>query len=161
MVEDFFNEQIKQNRIDAVLNYWHYAARLEAQGYRQIIDGRGILKGLGIAENVPSIGYVFKQSWAESHNQAIDNFFKASKQAKNRLCTSDADWQKIIPLTQTEDVAIQTKLRQGYCEGGIEQWSEKEQQAAGQIYTMLRRLSNNQLTGKSENLQPGTFWSIQ
>ena len=92
------NEQIKQNRVDAVLTYWHYAVRLEGQGYRQIIDGRGILKGLGITENVPGIGYVFKQSWAEKHKQAIDNFFKASKQAKTRLCTSDATWQKIIPL---------------------------------------------------------------
>ena len=42
------NEQIKQNRVDAVLNYWHFAARLEAQGYRQIIDGRGILKGFRV-----------------------------------------------------------------------------------------------------------------
>lgn len=155
------NEQIKQNRVDAVLNYWHFAARLEAQGYRQIIDGKGILKGLGIAENVPNIGYVFKQSWAESHKQAINSFFKASKQAKNRLCTSDAAWQKVIPLTQTDDASIQAKLRQGYCEGGIEQWGEKEQQAAARIYTMLRTLSNNQLTGKSAYLQPGTFWSIQ
>jgi NitT/TauT family transport system substrate-binding protein len=155
------NEQIKQNRVDAVLNYWHFAARLEAQGYRQIIDGRGILKGLGIAENVPSIGYVFKQSWAADHKQAINSFFKAGKQARNQLCTSDAAWQKIIPLTQTDDVAIQTKLRQGYCKGGVEQWGEKEQQAAARIYTMLRTLSNNQLTGKSESLQPGTFWSIQ
>ena len=155
------NEQIKQNRVDAVLNYWHFAARLEAQGYRQIVDGRGILKGLGIAENVPSIGYVFKQSWAESHKQAINSFFKASKQAKNRLCTSDAAWQKVIPLTQTNDLTTQTKLRQVYCEGGIEQWGEKEQQAAARIYTMLRTLSNNQLTGHSENLQPGTFWSYK
>ena len=153
------NEQIKQNRVDAVLNYWHFAARLEAQGYRQVIDGRGILKGLGIAENVPSIGYVFKQSWAESHKQAIDNFFKASKKAKNQLCSSDAVWQKVIPLTQTNDLATQTKLRQGYCEGSVEQWGEKEQQAAARIYTLLRTLSNNQLTGQSESLQPGTFWS--
>ncbi len=155
------NEQIKQNRVDAVLNYWHFAARLEAQGYRQIIDGKGILKGLGIAENVPSIGYVFKQSWAESQKQAITSFFKASKQARNLLCTSDAAWQKVIPLTQTQDLATQTKLRQGYCEGGIDQWGEKEQQAAARIYAMLRTLSNSQLTGKSESLQPGTFWAIQ
>jgi NitT/TauT family transport system substrate-binding protein len=155
------NEQIKQNRVDAVLTYWNFAARLEAQGYRLVIDGKGILKGLGITENVPSIGYVFKQSWAANHEQAINSFFKASKQAKNRLCTSDAAWQKILPLTQTDDKAIRTKLRQGYCEGGVEQWGEKEQQAAARIYTMLRTLSSNQLTGKSENLQPGTFWSIK
>jgi NitT/TauT family transport system substrate-binding protein len=153
------NEQIKQNRVDAVLNYWHFAARLEAQGYRQIIDGRGILKALGFTENVPSIGFVFKQSWAENHKQAIDSFFKAGKQARNRLCTSDAAWKKVIPLTQTDDLAIQTKLRQGYCNGGVEPWGEKGQQAAVRIYAMLRTLSNNQLTGKSESLQPGTFWS--
>ena len=154
------NEQIKQNRVDAVLTYWHFAARLEAQGYRQIIDGRGILKGLGITENVPSIGYVFKQSWAESHKQAINNFFKAGKQAKNQLCTSDTVWKKNIPLLHTEDVPTQTLMRQRYCEGGIEQWGEKEQQAAGRIYTMLRTLSNNRLTGQSEKLQPGTFWTV-
>jgi NitT/TauT family transport system substrate-binding protein len=154
------NEQIKQNRVDAVLTYWHFAARLEAQGYRQIIGGKGILKGLGIVENVPSIGYVFKQSWAESHKQAIDNFFKAGKQAKNRLCTSDDAWKKVIPLTHADDLPSQTKLRQGYCEGSVEQWGEKEQLAAARIYTMLRALSDNRLTGQSESLQPGTFWSL-
>ena len=153
------NEQIKQNRVDAILTYWHFAARLEAHGYRQIIDGRGILKGLAIDENVPSIGYVFKQSWAESHKQAINSFLKASKQTKNQLCTSDAAWQKIIPLTQTDDSPTLTKLRQRYCEGGVEQWGEKEQQAAARIYGMLRTLSNNRLTGQSAYLQPGTFWS--
>ncbi|TAN71109.1 MAG: ABC transporter substrate-binding protein [Methylobacter sp.] len=155
------NEQIKQNRVDAALTYWHFAARLEAQDYRQIIDGKGILKGLGIQEDVPSLGYVFKQSWANYHKQAVSSFFNAGKQAKNRLCTSDAAWQKIIPLTQADDAATLAKLRQRYCEGGIEHWGEPEQLAAGRIYTMLRKLSNNQLTGQSENLQPGTFWSIE
>ena len=89
------------------------------------------------------------------------SFFKASQQAKNRLCTSDSAWQKIIPLTKADDLSTQTKLRQRYCEGSIEQWGEKEQQAAGRIYTLLRTLSNNQLTGPSETLQPGTFWSIE
>lgn len=155
------NEQIKQNRVDAVLNYWHFAARLEAQGYRQIIDGRGILKGLGIQENVPSLGYVFRESWANSHKQGLNNFFNASKQAKHQLCTSDAAWQKIVPLTRTDDLSTQNKLRQGYCEGGIEHWGEQEQQAATRIYSILRSLSDNQLTGQSENLQAGTFWSAE
>ncbi|MGZ4968350.1 MAG: ABC transporter substrate-binding protein [Methylobacter sp.] len=155
------NEQIKQNRIDAALTYWHFAAKLEAQGYRQIIDGRGILKGLGIQENVPSIGYVFKESWANSHKQALNNFFKASKQAKNQLCTSDAAWQKIIPLTKVDDLPTQAKLRQRYCEGGIEHWGKQEQQAAERIYTILRTLSNKQLTGNSDSLQAGTFWTAE
>lgn len=154
------NEQIKQNRIDAVLNYWHFAARLEAQGYRQIIDGKGIVKALSINEDVPTLGYVFKQSWAVSHKNAVNAFLKASQRAKDQICTSDAVWQKIIPLTQAEDAPTQNKMRQRYCEGQIKQWGEQEQQAAGRIYSMLRTLSNKQLTGDSESLQPGTFWSI-
>ncbi|MDP3588979.1 MAG: ABC transporter substrate-binding protein, partial [Methylobacter sp.] len=75
-------EQLKQNRVDAALTYWHFAARLEAEGYRQIINGKGILKGLGIQQDVPSLGYVFKQSWANAHKQAVNSFFNASKQAK-------------------------------------------------------------------------------
>jgi len=155
------NEQLKQNRVDAALNYWHFAARLEAEGYRQIIDGKAILKGLGIEETVPNLGYVFKQSWANEHKQALKGFFSAGKQAKNQLCTDDAAWKKIIPLTKVDDAATQAKLRQRYCEGGIEHWGEAQQQAAGRIYMLLRKLSNNQLTGQAENLQSGTFWTVE
>jgi NitT/TauT family transport system substrate-binding protein len=153
------NEQLKQGRVDVALNYWHFGAKLEAQGYRQLIDGKGILKGFGIQENVPALGFVFKQSWAEGHKIALDQFFQASKKAKQSLCTSASDWKKVIPLTQAVDGATQAKLRQRYCDGTVVQWGVPERQAAERIYTMLRTLSNNQLTGKSEHLQPGTFWS--
>ena len=153
------NEQIQQNRIDAALTYWHFAARLEALGFRQIINGKGVLTALGIQENVPSLGYVFKQSWADHHQQALNNFFTAAKQSKEKLCSSDDAWQKIIPLTRANDLASQTKLRQRYCEGIVEHWGEQEQQAAEKIYKLLSRLSSRQLTGQSETLQPGTFWT--
>lgn len=152
------NEQLKQKRVDAVLNYWHFAARLEAEGYRQIINGKGILKALDITENAPGIGYVFKQSWAMSHKNAVNHFLEASQQAKIRLCSDDAAWKEIIPLTRAEDPATQAKLRQGYCDGRIEHWGEAEQQAAGRLYPLLRKYSKQQLTGAAENLQAGTFW---
>lgn len=155
------SEQLKQNRIDAALNYWHFAAKLEAQGYRQVIDGQGILKGLGINNTVPVLGYVFKQSWADSHKQALLDFFKASQQAKQRLCKDDKAWQQILPLTKVEDVPTQTKLRQRYCEGSFEPWGKAQQEAAEKIYALLHKVSNKQLTGDSATLQPGTIWSAQ
>jgi len=155
------NEQLKQDRIDAALNYWHFAARLETLGYRQMIDGKGLLKALGIEEEVPNLGYVFNRKWALQHKKAVNDFLKASREAKNRLCGNDDAWRKIIPMTQVNDSATQARLRQRYCEGQIAQWSEQEQQAAERIYTLLRTLSDNKLTGQSEHLQPGTFWSIE
>ena len=154
------NQQILNNRIDAVMNYWHFAARLEAKGYRQLIDGQGIIKALGINESLPSLGYVFRQSWGTSHKQAVNSFFRSTQRARQTLCNSDAAWQKILPLTQTDDPTIQNKLRRRYCEGNIVHWGDQEQLAAGRIYQLLKTLSHNRLTGSDADLQPGTFWSI-
>jgi NitT/TauT family transport system substrate-binding protein len=104
---------------------------------------------------------VFNRKWALQHKKAVNDFLKASREAKNRLCGNDDAWRKIIPMTQVNDSATQARLRQRYCEGRIAQWSEQEQQAAERIYTLLRTLSGNKLTGQSEHLQPGTFWSIE
>lgn len=155
------NQQLGQGRVDAVLNYWHFAARLEAQGYKQVLDGKAILTGLGIKEEVPSLGYVFKQSWAAAHKTALEHFLTAGEQAKNKLCTSNEAWAKILPLTKADDAATQTKLRDRYCAGRVTQWGAAEQQAAGKIYTLLRKLSNNKLTGTAETIQAGTFWTLK
>lgn len=152
------NEQLKLGRIDAALNYWHFGAKLEAQGYSQLIDGNEILKGLGVQENVPMLGYVFKQGWADHRKAALINFFEAGKNAKHLLCLSESEWKKIIPLTQAEDTRTQTKLRQRYCEGEAHRLSDLEKQAAMRIFDLLKKVSNSQLTGKSDHLQPGTFW---
>lgn len=154
-------EQLKQNRVDAALTYWHFAARLEAEGYRQVLSERDILKGLGFAENVPSLGYVFKESWGKSHKQALNRFFKASNEAKQSICSDDKVWQKVIPLSKADNVATQNKLRQRFCEGTVAQWGSPEQQAAGRIYSLLYTLSNGQLTGDAKTLPAGTFWSIE
>ncbi len=154
------DEQIKQGRVDAVLNYWHFGAKLEAQGYRQVVNGQEIIEKLGIKESVPTLGYVFKLGWATQHKAALTAFLNAAKTAKKLLCTSDKDWQKIIPLLQTDDLKTQAKLRQRYCEGEIKQWGDAEKKALERLYVIFRKVSQNQLTGKAEHLQPGIFWQV-
>jgi NitT/TauT family transport system substrate-binding protein len=155
------NEQLKQNRLDALLTYWHFAAPLQAQGYKQLLDGKAILQGLGITENLPNIGYVFKQSWAQEHKAALNNFFKASATAKQQLCSDDNAWQKLLPLIKSDDAATQKLLRDGYCAGSVSAWNDKDGQAAEQIYKLLDATSNHQLTGSEAGLQAGTFWKAE
>ena len=155
------NEQIKQARIDAALNYWHFAARLEAEGYRTLMDGRSILQGLGIKESVANLGFVFKQSWADQHNEALKQFLEASKQARQVLCDSDAAWQKNLPLTKVDDEPTRKLLRQHYCAGNIEHWGKDEKKAAEKVYSLLHKQSKQALTGQSEQLQQGTFWLVE
>lgn len=154
------NQQIIRGRVDAVINYWHYAAKLEAQDYQQIINGKEILEKLGIKQEVPILGYVFNRRWAQQHKNQLNKFLKATQEAKNQLCQSNAAWSEVIPLTRVNDLATQTKLRQRYCDGRIKHWGAEEQQAAQKIYHLLKKLSQQKLTGNSDKLQPGTFWAI-
>jgi len=151
-------QQLKQQRVDALLTYWHYAARLEAEGYKVLMTGADILQGLGIEQKVPSIGFVFNRTWAEQHRSVIQGFLGQSKQAKNTLCTNNAVWQSIDQLTHTQSKQESQLLRQRYCDGRVNHWGEAEQQAAGLIFKHLKEISQQRLTGKSETIQAGTFW---
>lgn len=154
------NQQLIKNRADAIITYWHFAARLEAKGYKQLISGKEILQQLGIKEQVPTLGYVFNRSWALKNKAVVNEFLQSTQQAKNLLCESDKAWQQIIPLTKAKDLATQNKLRERYCSGRVNQWGNNEQRAAAKIYSLLRQYSNNKLTGNSESIQADTFWNI-
>ena len=155
------NQQLQQGQVDAILNYWHYAAQLESEGYRTVVDGPGILNALGINVAVANLGFVFKQSWGEQHPAAIKQFIAASKQARQNLCKNDAAWQKTLPLTDVDGELAQKHLRQNYCAGAIDQWGEAEQQALDKVYVLLHKQSQQALTGQAEHIQAGTFWQQQ
>lgn len=154
------NQQLTSGGIDALLTYWHFAARLQPQGYQQLFSGEEVMRQLEIQDNVPNMGYVFKTSWAKQHRAALKTFFKLGKDARNRLCESDSAWHKVAALTDTEDTEVRQQLRRSYCQGRVEQWNADKQQAAEAIFQWLRKIGNNKLTGKAEHIANGTFWSI-
>lgn len=152
-------QQLKAGRIDAILTYWQFAARLETEGYRQLLSGEEIIRQLGIQENVASLGYVFRQDWAEQHKAGLQEFLNLATKARNKLCSDGDSWQKIVHLTETNDPATQQKMHDRYCEGRVSNWSAKNQAAANQIYTWLNAISQNKLGGKNTQLEAGSFWS--
>ncbi len=155
------NQQLIKNRVDAIITYWHYAARLEAQGFHQLLDGKKILQELGISVAVPRLGYVFKRNWAKQNQNALTAYFNGAIKAKNSICENDVVWQQIIPLSKTSSRETQNLLRKRYCQGLVKEWGTNQQKAAEQIYLLLKDISNNRLTGTSDKLSPKTFWHIE
>lgn len=153
------NQQLASGNIDALLTYWHFAARLQPQGYQQLLSGEEVMQQLGINEAVPNMGYVFKASWAKQNQATLQKFFELTKTARNRLCESDSAWQKVAALTDSDDTEVRRQLRQSYCQGRVEQWDTTKQDAAEAVFQWLRQVGNNKLTGKAEHIAPGTFWS--
>lgn len=152
------NQQLLQGRLDALLNYWHYAARLEAQGYRRLTDGAELLRELGIIPPIPTLSYVFRDRWANDRNDTVTAFLRAAYGAKDAICSDKRVWKYVAPLTASENPEVRETLRQRYCEGRIRSWGSDEIQAARKLYRLLHQEGGERLTGKSPELPRGTFW---
>lgn len=149
------DQQLRQGKLDAVLSYWNYAAKLEAEGYRKVLDGRAIQRGLGIEAEVPVLGYIFREDWARSNGPALAGFFAAADEAKKKICESDEAWRKVLPLTRESDARVQDALRRQYCAGRVVRFGEAEREAAAEIYRLVRETGE----GKSGPLPAGVFWA--
>ena len=152
------NEFVKRNEVDAVLNYWHYKARLQSTGFRELISVEDILKNLGIETKIPSYGWVFNEKFAEENMLAINNFFNASKEAKKIMMISDTEWERIYPLTRAEDRTTLIYLRDTYRKGIPLKFSLQEIQETKKVFKILSDFGGRDLVGKSNELSPGTFW---
>ncbi len=152
------NQQILAGRLDAVINFWHYVARLEAAGLRRVIGVDEVARGFGIAAPVSLIGYVFDEALGDARPQDVMGFVKASRMAREILGASDAEWDRLRPLMKAPDDATFRALRDGYRRGIPAHWGEREREDARQIFAILAELGGKKLTGKSRRLQDGTFW---
>jgi NitT/TauT family transport system substrate-binding protein len=152
------NQQLQDGKLDALLTYWHFAARQEAQGNLRILDGRDVIRGLGIEVAVPNLGYVFKNGWALKHGKALDSFIAASDEARSLLCNSEPVWNKIAPITQESDANTLKILRRDYCAGIVKQWGTQEKAAIAKIYQLLRETGGEALTGAAQELPTAIFW---
>jgi NitT/TauT family transport system substrate-binding protein len=151
------NEEIEAGRLNAVLTYWPFAAKLEARGMRSVFAIGDALAGLGIPRDLPLTGYVFSANWAADNQVVLDGFFAAGREAKSLLATSDAEWARVAPLTGARDAIELAKLRDAYRQGIPRDWTPVETEAAARLYRLLAEIGGPPLVGDSRELAPGTF----
>lgn len=153
------NRLMLKGDLPAVLNFWHYGARLQAAGMQSLLEVDTLLRSLGIEEPVPMLGWVFSETWAAQNPRAIRGFLAASYDAKRLLGHDDQIWLAIRALTKAEDDATLTLLRDGYRRGIPTQLAGNGAPVAAKVFEILAREGGTPLIGKAEQLLPGTFWS--
>ena len=151
-------EKAKQGEVDAVLNFWPYAARLEAQGFKQLMGVEDVVSELGAKGEVAMVGYVFSENWAKEHAEAVQGFLRAAAKADELLATSNEAWEPLKPLMRAEDEATFEALRRRYREGIPERSVAENEADARVLYQFLRELGGEKLVGPGAELAPGTFW---
>jgi NitT/TauT family transport system substrate-binding protein len=146
-----------QGELDAALNFWHFCARLEADGFRRLIGVGDAQMALGASGPVSALGYVFHGKWANDNPQAARSFLKASAQAKDLLARSDEEWLRLAPIIRADGKEL-AKLRDRYREGIPRRPVAEEAADAGRLYRVLARIGGEKLVGSASEMAPGTFW---
>jgi NitT/TauT family transport system substrate-binding protein len=144
--------------MDASLNFWNFCAQLEAKGFRRLAGIEDILPKLGAKGAVSAVGYVFDESWAASHREAVARFIAMTRKAKQLLVTSDAAWEKIAPLTGTSDAVMLKTYRDRYRDGIPRRSIADEEADARVLYRVLAETGGRDLVGPAAELDPGTFY---
>ncbi|MDQ2103912.1 ABC transporter substrate-binding protein [Azospirillum isscasi] len=152
------NQKAATGELDAVLNFWPYAARLQAAGMRTVIGVDGMMRQLGLSASVPAVGFVFHEGWAKANPAVLDAFVAASLKAKAIMARSDAEWDRLRPLMKAEDEATWAALRDQFRAGIPDRWTEEERAAAARLYGLMAKLGGRDLVGEAMALPDGTFW---
>ncbi|NMG73539.1 ABC transporter substrate-binding protein [Aromatoleum diolicum] len=152
------NALMLKGELPAVLNFWHYAARLRAAGMRELVNLDDILRALGVEGELPMVGWVFREEWAGRNRAAIEGFLRASAKAKQLMLESDAVWEDLRPLTRAEDDATLAALRQGFRAGIPGTDSAQAERTAGRVFGILAAEGGAELVGPATALPAGTFW---
>ncbi|WP_334538316.1 ABC transporter substrate-binding protein [Bradyrhizobium sp. AZCC 2230] len=144
--------------MDASLNFWNFCAQLEAKGFRRLAGIEEILPKLGAKGAVSAVGYVFDESWAASHRDAVARFIAMTRKAKQLLITSDAAWDRIAPLTGATDLTMLKTYRERYRDGIPRRNINDEEADARVLYRVLAEIGGRDLVGPAAELDPGTFY---
>jgi NitT/TauT family transport system substrate-binding protein len=150
-------EKAKSGELDAVLNYWHFCARLEAEGFRRLVSAEDAANALGSTGPVSAIGYVFDEQWADNGLAAA--FIKASRQTKQIMNESDEEWTRLAESGAIKDSPeALLVLRDRFREGIPARAHAEEVEDASVIFGLLSELGGEKLVGNSKSMDPGTYW---
>ena len=165
MVEPVFgappllSEQLRLGRIDAVLTFWNFAARLDAEGHRRLIDVSEIMKRLGLEPPPPLVGFVWRDQLAETKGAELDAFFRAVTAANATLKSSDEAWARLRPSMQVQSDVEFERLRDYFRAGIPAPWGEADLASSQKLYGLLAELGGQEFVGPNPRFDPGLFWS--
>jgi NitT/TauT family transport system substrate-binding protein len=151
-------EKALQGELDAVLEFWNFAADLEARGFRRVIDLSDVEKSLGAKGDAIVTGYVFDESFARQHKDVLMRFFAMSKKAEELIETSSKAWDAAQKRIAPKDPTVLEGYRKRFVAGLPKRSVAAYEADAATLYKVLEKIGGARLVGPSKTLDPGTFY---
>ncbi|MBV9909489.1 MAG: ABC transporter substrate-binding protein, partial [Hyphomicrobiales bacterium] len=150
--------KLAQGETDTALEFWNFAADLEARGFRRAIEMADVEKALGASGPVAMIGYVFDEAFAASHKDALRRFFAVTAEARKILAEDPSAWTPIKARLRLKDDAALEVYRQRYLEGVPKRTIAEEAADARVLYRRLAEIGGEELVGKAKELDAALFY---
>jgi NitT/TauT family transport system substrate-binding protein len=151
-------QKLQQGEAAAGLNFWNFCARLEAEGYRRILDVRKAQATLGLNEPVALVGYAFSEEFAARHKSTIDRFIAVAQEANAIMLRSDEEWDALRPLMSAEDEWTFRAYRDRTREGMPRRPVAAEEADARALFRTLAGIGGPELVGPLQELDPGLYY---
>ena len=151
-------QKLQQGEAEASLNFWNFCARLEANGYRRILDVRDAQAALGLNLPVALVGYAFSEEFLASHKGLIDRFIAIAEKASDIMLRSDEEWDALRPLVNAEDEPTFKAYRDRTREGIPRRPIAEEEADARALFKALASVGGPELVGPSLELDPGLYY---
>lgn len=148
------NRMIQNHNDAAVINFWHYTARLKTLGFKPIISTSEMLNSLNITTDLPMLGWAFHQDFANTKSALLKQFLYSSHQAKQFLLKNKHEWHRIKHLTKAENEDIFLQLQKDYPKTLLSNFTEAESNSFVHAYTIFANMLNIQLDSPAD-----VFWS--
>ena len=150
-------EETRAGRLDAILDFWTYAARLRGESYRTIIGMDDVLKGLGIAPVPSLVGFIWREDTEAKKPAEIAAFLSVVEQGNAILAKSDAAWDRIRPLVRPENDAEFAAIKAYYRAGIPTPWTGAETRSAEKLTQILVDVGGPHLLGADTQFDPKLF----
>lgn len=151
-------EKAQQSDAGASLNFWNFCARLDARGYRRILDVRDAQIALGLTQPVALIGYVFTEDFMKANKSTINRFIAIAQQANDILRHSDEEWTALRPLMNAEDDRTFAAYRDRTREGMLQRPVAAEAADAGTLFRTLAEIGGPDLVGPARELDRDLYY---
>ncbi len=151
-------EIFRQGEVESALEFWNFCADLESHGYRRAIDMVDVEKTLGATGPVAMTGYVFRESFADSHEDALRRFFAALARTQETLANNPNAWDPIKERLNIKDDAAFAVYRRRYLDGVPKRPVAAEAADAKALFLAMAEVGGKALVGGARKLDTGLFY---
>jgi NitT/TauT family transport system substrate-binding protein len=150
-------EEFRNGRLDAVLNFWTYAARLAGSGSRQLLTMADVIAAMGIQPTPALVGFVWSDKKAREGGVPVEKLLAAVTDANAVLARSDAAWERLRPLIKPASDKELKAIRAYYRSGITSAWGAAETHAAEKLTNLLIELGDAELVGDGTRFDQNLF----